>query len=184
MICLQVLAFVICAIATIKTTNALAFSAIVDSILPQSPLDSPMIVGGYEAHPGQFPYQVSLQYKSSHFCGGSIIAAKFVVTAAHCIKDQIAEDFRIVVGSVRLSDGDQTYDVDWLKIHENYTESRLQNDIGLVHVARSIHFSKNVKPIAYGATFIGGGVAAVSSGWGWLSVSTILYTSESHDVVA
>ena len=36
---------------------------------------------------GQFPYQVSLQ-QSSHYCGGSVLSANFVSTAAHCRKTE------------------------------------------------------------------------------------------------
>lgn len=42
------------------------------------------IVGGYDAENGEFPYQVSLQTKK-HFCGGSILNEKWILTAAHCV---------------------------------------------------------------------------------------------------
>lgn len=37
------------------------------------------------ASPGQFPYMVSLVYDKRHYCGGSLISANYVVTAAHCV---------------------------------------------------------------------------------------------------
>lgn len=44
------------------------------------------IIGGHEAEPGLFPYIVSLQYKEGgHFCGGSLISDRFVLTAGHCV---------------------------------------------------------------------------------------------------
>lgn len=43
------------------------------------------IVGGHDAEPGQFPYQISLRNRNSHTCGGSIIDEKWILTAAHCV---------------------------------------------------------------------------------------------------
>ena len=42
------------------------------------------IVGGTAASANDAPWQVSLQ-TTSHFCGGSVLNARTVVTAAHCI---------------------------------------------------------------------------------------------------
>ena len=46
-----------------------------------------LISGGQKAEPNQFPYQASLQYKSSgsHFCGGVVIHENWILTAAHCL---------------------------------------------------------------------------------------------------
>lgn len=46
------------------------------------------IVGGNDAPDGAYPYQVSIKNAKTgnHFCGGSIITPKTVLTAGHCIK--------------------------------------------------------------------------------------------------
>merc|ERR1712223_1298917 len=41
------------------------------------------IVGGVEATPHQFPWQVGLFF-DGYFCGGSIISEEYILTAAHC----------------------------------------------------------------------------------------------------
>jgi len=43
------------------------------------------IVGGSTAASGEFPWIVSLR-TSYHFCGGSILNTKYIVTAAHCLQ--------------------------------------------------------------------------------------------------
>lgn len=45
----------------------------------------PHIVGGTDAVAGEHPYMVSLRLKNSHFCGGSIVAKRYILTAAHCL---------------------------------------------------------------------------------------------------
>lgn len=42
------------------------------------------VVGGTETSVGKWPWQVSLQYGSTHICGGTIIDPQWVLTAAHC----------------------------------------------------------------------------------------------------
>ncbi|EEC05219.1 serine protease desc1, putative, partial [Ixodes scapularis] len=46
----------------------------------------PRIVGGRPAEAREFPWIVSIQWaQDSHSCGGSIISADVVLTAAHCL---------------------------------------------------------------------------------------------------
>lgn len=43
------------------------------------------IVGGSDASPGSWPWQVSLNEFGASRCGGSLITKDWVLTAAHCI---------------------------------------------------------------------------------------------------
>ncbi|XP_066271278.1 suppressor of tumorigenicity 14 protein homolog [Branchiostoma lanceolatum] len=47
------------------------------------------IVGGDTAMHGAWPWQVQLKrtYSSTPFCGGTLVAPEWVVTAAHCLED-------------------------------------------------------------------------------------------------
>ena len=60
------------------------------------------IVGGTDAKPGAWPWQVTMDYSGEsgpHWCGGSIVTPDWIVTAAHCFAygDDI-QKYNITVG--------------------------------------------------------------------------------------
>jgi secreted trypsin-like serine protease len=54
------------------------------------------VVGGSRAAEGRYPYIVSLRSPSTgeHYCGGTLIASRVVLTAAHCVLDPKAPERR------------------------------------------------------------------------------------------
>lgn len=130
------------------------------------------IVGGSNAILGQFPYQVSLRSdRDFHFCGGSIINNRWVLSAGHCIQRRPQGSVNILVGTVLLNSGGVSYPSSKLVIHPNYDDFSLANDIAVVQTASAIAFNTNVQPIALGSTQVGSGVTAVVTGWGGTAVT-------------
>lgn len=43
------------------------------------------VVGGQNADKGEFPWLVSITRRGGHFCGGTIINNRFILTAGHCL---------------------------------------------------------------------------------------------------
>ena len=64
----------------------------------------PRIVHGTNTIPGEWPWQVSLKNKG-HFCGGSVISPRWIVTAAHCFDGEDPKNVSIVAGETNLLSG-------------------------------------------------------------------------------
>jgi len=90
---------------------ALALPALVLSAAIPSPQDPEIpdwdegtpendIVGGVTAVQGDFPFIVSIQRSGSHFCGGTLLNANTVLTAAHCAVGQTASQIKVRAGSL------------------------------------------------------------------------------------
>ena len=58
------------------------------------------IYGGVESEPNAWPWIASLNKAASggHFCGATILAEEWIITAAHCCDEQSAEDILVKVG--------------------------------------------------------------------------------------
>ena len=71
------------------------------------------IIGGKTAQQGDYPWMTTLIFPRSErnafrgqFCGGSLIAPRRVLTAAHCVLGLRASQFDVLVGSYDLRRGD------------------------------------------------------------------------------
>jgi len=71
------------------------------------------IVGGQEAKPAEFPWQVAFRWESYYgytnlFCGGSLIDKKWVVSAAHCFQRMKRPPFelKVVLGEFDVNNDD------------------------------------------------------------------------------
>ena len=65
------------------------------------------IVGGTDAPPGSWPWQVLLDYnehEAPQWCGGSILTPYWIVTAAHCFDDRDnPKDYTVTAGKRNAS---------------------------------------------------------------------------------
>jgi secreted trypsin-like serine protease len=155
---------------------------------------SPRIVGGSDIDISDVPYQVALINPNSgtdhggQFCGGSIIAPLWIVTAAHCVEDQEGADIApsdvvVLAGKTTLSTTPQTsgpyVEVAQIIEHPAYDSSSFTNDIALLRLKSPIAYSNVTQPIELPTPSVpevwpAAGTAAFISGWGYLSSSNTL----------
>lgn len=134
---------------------------------------APDIVGGQDAKIEDFPYQTSLQHQNAHICGGIIIGKDHILTAAHCIINELNLDrkkFSIRAGSTSWSTGGQAIAVANITTHPGYTgEDTLSNDIAVLTLASELNLGKGVAVADLPSTAEGlpkTGTKVVVSGWG------------------
>ncbi|KAM4700139.1 chymotrypsin-like elastase family member 1 [Discoglossus pictus] len=133
------------------------------------------VVGGTNAAKNAWPWQVSLQYLSGsswyHTCGGSLIRANWVLTAAHCV-DRVVS-FRVSLGdhNLSLNDGtEQVIAVSKVVKHASWNTNNVAAgyDIAVLRLASNAVLNSAVKVASLPAdgSVLAHNYACVVTGWG------------------
>merc|ERR1712011_14657 len=90
------------------------------------------IVGGVEATPHEFPWQVGLFF-DGYFCGGSIISEEYILTAAHCADGVFHHE--VVIGAHEIRDpNNKIIDAYSPTVHPKWDSYNLANDIAILEL--------------------------------------------------
>ncbi|XP_014330876.1 serine protease 27-like [Xiphophorus maculatus] len=110
---------------------------------------APRIVGGQDASPGRWPWQVSIQGANGHFCGGSLITDQWVLTASHCIGGDILSS-QVHLGAYNLLQSNPNEEIRGIAhsfVHPDYNPHTYDNDIALLQLSASVNFTDYIQPV-------------------------------------
>ena len=138
-----------------------------------------IVVGGVDVDIEEYPWQIALSSSPNGggFCGGSIIADSWVLTAAHCVNGVSPNNLFIRGGtSSSFASGGGSYSVKQIIVHPSYNNPvSMAYDFALVEIDDQFIFSEQVAKIDLinQAELLAGaespGVRSTITGWGTTS---------------
>jgi secreted trypsin-like serine protease len=159
--------------------------------------DTPYSIGGNRLIDGDAPWQAQIYgpftkesweakyqqgrelWQLQHKCGGTLISAEWVLTAAHCINQKMVNQFyRIRLGATDISNQNagSSYRIDRIIRHGGYSNMYI-NDIALIHIVADSYTKKIDSPHKIQAISLTPkppkpGADVYASGWGRVAPST------------
>ncbi|MBY3182763.1 trypsin-like serine protease [Rhizobium laguerreae] len=150
--------------------------------------DGGRVIGGQTAKKGEWPWQVKIlapdpeqRGRFGGHCGGSLIAPRWILTAAHCVtsgrsgkQDLFARDLLIVEGKSKIDkviavDGPDKpgLAVEEVIIHEDFDRKVFANDIALIKLSEPAKSKPAILASASDDEVEAAGHPAVVTGWGY-----------------
>ncbi|XP_068723572.1 zinc metalloproteinase nas-15-like [Montipora capricornis] len=149
-----------------------------------SPVNYGCVIGGDDARPGAWPWQVGLHNsRGGFFCGGTLVTPEWVVTAAHCISSTNPSYYVLRLGdhnSHRNEGTEQNIGASRVIKHPAYDSRRNNNDIALLKLSRPATINARVSPacLPQGNYIVPPGTTCYTTGWG-----KIRHPGNSHNIL-
>lgn len=123
------------------------------------------VVGGSPIEDGEHPYLAALLDGGEQICGATVIAPRWVLTAAHCVVEADAAELDVTVGSVDWTEG-RVIEVKRVVVHSAYDEDTAANDVALLELAADAGVPAVRVPGAAADRFEVTGQPVTIVGWG------------------
>ena len=117
------------------------------------------VVGGVAAKLHAHPWIAALGYRETggeveYKCGGTLVTSRHVITAAHCVTDQLAV---VTLGehNIRLDNdkaSPETFNIANITTHGEYNGRNQDNDIAVITLERDVTFNKGIRPVCLPST--------------------------------
>ncbi|MEE6478135.1 hypothetical protein FKM82_011752 [Ascaphus truei] len=129
------------------------------------------VVGGEEACPNCWPWQVGLLFLRGFQCGGVILSSQWVLTAAHCMQSSDPSHWVVVAGDhdrMLNESTEQIRTVRTIVVHEKFDPVSYDYDIALIWLEEPLEFSDFVRPVCLPSSneSLAPSSVCVVTGWG------------------